>query len=86
MPLGQELTIIDPEYSLPRWLAFRGLVRANPSYDVCRTQQDVEIQGDWKRLIPEVRDSHWVAAFGNYLHEVEYASRKIGLKCVRIDV
>jgi len=86
MPLGQELTFIDPEYSLPRWLAFRGTVRANPSYDVCRTQQDVEIQGDWRRLVPEVRDSHWVAAFGNYVNEVEYASRKIGMKCVRIDV
>ena len=45
----------------------------------------MEIQGDWRRLIPEVRDSHWVSAFGNYLNEIEYASRKIGLKCVRID-
>jgi hypothetical protein len=85
MPLGQELTFLDPEYSRPRWLAFRGLVKANPFYDVCRTQQDVEIQGDWKRLLPEVRDSHWVAAYGNYLNELEYASRKIGMDCVRID-
>ncbi len=54
MPLAQQLTFIDPEYSRPRWLAFTGLVKANPSYDVCRTQQDVEIQGDWKRLLPEV--------------------------------
>jgi hypothetical protein len=85
MPIGQELTLIDPEYSKPRWLAFRGLVRENPSYDVCRTQQDVQIQGDWKRLVAEVRDSHWVTAYGNYLNEVEYASRKIGMECVRLD-
>ena len=43
------------------------------------------IAGDWKRLLPEVRDSHWVAAYGNYLDEIEYASRKIGMNCVRID-
>ena len=54
MPIDQELTFIDPEYSKPRWLSFRGVVKSNPSYDVCRTQQDVAIAGDWKRLIPEV--------------------------------
>jgi hypothetical protein len=85
MPINQEMTFIDPEFSKPRWLAFRGVVKANPSYDVCRTQQDVAIAGDWKRLIPEARDSHWVAAFGNHLDTIEYASRKIGLDCVRID-
>jgi hypothetical protein len=85
IPIGQELTFIDPEFSKPRWLSFRGVVKANPAYDVCRSQQDVAIAGDWKRLVPEVRDSHWVAAYGNYLSEVEYASRKIGMNCVRID-
>jgi hypothetical protein len=85
MPIDQEMTFIDPEFSKPRWLAFRGIVKANPSYDVCRTQQDVAITGDWKRLIPEARDSHWAAAFGNHLDTIEYASRKIGLDCVRID-
>ena len=84
MPIGQELTFIDPEYSKPRWLSFRGVVKANPAYGVCRTQQDVAIVGDWKRLLPEVRDSRWVA-YGNYLDEIEYASRKLGMNCVRID-
>ncbi len=85
MPIDQELTFIDPEYSRPRWLSFRGVVKANPAYDVCRTQQDVAIVGDWKRLLPEARDSHWVAAYGNYVDEIEYASRKLGMNCVRID-
>lgn len=85
MPIDQELTFIDPEYSRARWLTFRGAVKANPFYDVCRTQQDVAIAGDWKQLQGEARDSHWVAAFGDYLNAVEYASRKIGMDCVRID-
>ena len=43
------------------------MVKANPSYEICRSQQDVEIQGDWKRLLAEARDSHWMMAYGDYL-------------------
>jgi hypothetical protein len=80
IPVGQEMTFIDPEYSVGRWVGFKGTVRGNPFYDICRSQQDVEIQGDWRKLIREVRDSHWIAAYGDYLKEVEYAARKIGIR------
>jgi hypothetical protein len=80
MPLGQEVTIIDPEYSVARWLGFKARVKANPSYDICRSQQDVEIIGGWKKLKPEARDSHWVMAYGDYLEELAYAARKIGVR------
>jgi L-fucose isomerase-like protein len=82
MPLGQEVTIIDPEYSTARWVGFKGKVKANPSYDICRSQQDVEVQGAWKKLMPEARDSHWVMAYGDYLQELSYAARKIGVRWV----
>jgi hypothetical protein len=80
MPIGQEVTILDPEYSSPRWVGFKGTVRANPFYDICRSQQDVEIQGNWKKLKGEVRDSHWVMVYGDYLNELGYAARKLGIK------
>jgi len=79
-PIGQEVTFIDPEYSTGRWVGFKGNVRDNPLYDVCRSQQDVEIQGNWSQLIREVRDSHWMMTYGDYLKEAGYASRKIGIK------
>ncbi|HRZ34905.1 MAG TPA: sugar isomerase [Candidatus Paceibacterota bacterium] len=82
MPLGQEVTFIDPEYSTTRWLGFRGIVRANPDYAICRSQQDVEIQGDWRRLIDEARDSHWMMVYGDFLRETGYAARKLGLQWV----
>lgn len=84
MAVGQEVTVIDPAYSTGRWVAFKGIIKANPSYDICRTQQDVAIQGDWKKLISEVRDSHWIMAYGSYLREVGYASRKLGIQCVNL--
>jgi len=84
IPKGQEVTFIDPEYSSPRWLGFKGIVKSNPSYEICRSQQDVEIRGDWRKLLKEVRDSHWMMAYGDYLKELGYASRKIGIKWVDI--
>jgi hypothetical protein len=79
MPLGQQVCAISPEYSTPRWIGLKGLVRDNPSFAICRSQQDVEIQGDWRRLIREARDSHWMMVYGDYLREIGYAARKIGL-------
>ena len=79
MPIGQKLTFIDPEYSTGRWLGFKGQVIGNPYYEICRSQQDVRIIGDWKRLKSEVRDSHWVNVYGDYLKEAGYAARKLGL-------
>jgi L-fucose isomerase-like protein len=84
IPKGQQVTFIDPEYSTGRWLGFKGIVKSNPYYEICRSQQDVEIQGDWRKLIKEVRDSHWMMVYGDYLKELGYASRKIGINWVDI--
>lgn len=84
MPIGQLVTFIDPEYSTTRWLGFRGVVKDNPFYQICRSQQDVEIQGDWRRLCNEVRDSHWVMVYGDYLREIGYAAQKLGLDWVNV--
>ncbi len=80
IPVGQQVTFIDPEYSTGRWLGFTGVVRGNPAYEICRSQQDVEIQGDWRKLINEVRDSHWMMAYGDHLKPLAYAARKLGIQ------
>ncbi|MBP7053487.1 MAG: sugar isomerase [Phycisphaerae bacterium] len=80
IPVGQQVTFIDPEYSTGRWLGFTGIVHGNPAYEICRSQQDVEIQGDWRKLISEVRDSHWMMAYGDHLKPLAYAARKLGIR------
>lgn len=80
IPPGQDVTFIDPEYATGRWVGFRGRVVANPSYEICRSQQDVEVRGDWEALLDEVRDSHWVMAYGDVLEEVGYAASKLGVR------
>ena len=84
MPVGQQVTFIDPEYATGRWVGFKGIVKANPCLEICRSQQDVEILGDWRRLVSETRDSHWVMAYGDYLREIDYAAWKIGLSWTNI--
>ncbi len=84
MPHGQRVTFIDPEYGSTRWVGFKGIVKGNPSYQICRSQQDVEIQGEWEKLRNEARDSHWVMAYGDYLREVGFAARKLGLEWVNV--
>ena len=36
--------------------------------------------GDWKKLLNEVRDSHWMMAYGDHLRELAYAARKLGIQ------
>jgi hypothetical protein len=79
MPIGQQVSAISPEYAKPRWVGIRGTVRKNPCMPICRSQQDVQIQGAWKRLIRGARNSHWMMVYGDYLREIGYAAHKIGL-------
>jgi hypothetical protein len=60
-------------------VGFTGAIIKNPSYEICRTQQDVQIHGRWEELVNEVRDSHWMMAYGDCLREVGYAAGKIGV-------
>ena len=80
IPIGREVTFIDPEYATGRWIGFRGNVEDNPFLPICRSQQDVRIQGQWKKLLSEVRDSHWMMVYGDHLKEVGYAARKLGMR------
>ena len=79
IPKGQEVTFINPEYATTRWVGFKGTVVDNPFYEICRSQQDVRIHGNWRKLLSEVRDSHWMMAYGDYLRELGYAAPRIGI-------
>jgi len=79
IPTGQEVSFIDPEYATGRWVGLKGVVESNPFYEICRSQQDVRVLGNWRKLLSEVRDSHWVMVYGDFLKEIGYASSRIGV-------
>lgn len=61
-----------------RWQGFRGKVAGAPSYPACRSQMEVLVDGDWKRLLREMEGFHTQIVYGDYTREVGYALKKLG--------
>jgi len=55
MRIGQQVTVIDPDFGSKRWIGFRGTIVDNPFLDICRSQVDVAIEGDWRKLMEDMR-------------------------------
>ncbi len=62
----------------------RGKVLDSPGYDACRSQIDLEIDGDWQRLLREMEGFHTLTCYGDYLREVGYAIGKLGIEWVNV--
>ncbi len=77
---GETLTMICPDSIQERWIGFKGTVESSPFYDICRSQYDVKIDGDWEKLLEDMRGFHWMMALGDYTRETGYAVKKIGLE------
>ena len=78
-PKGQVITCIVPNLHCTKWFAFRGKIVDSPSFDMCRSQMDVEIEGDWRALVKEMEGFHTIVTYGDYLREVGYALKKVGM-------
>lgn len=79
MKKGQVVTVIDPSFSGNEWIGFRARIIDNPTLQICRTQLDIEIEGDWEKLRHDMKGFHWLVVYGDYLSEIEYASKKMGV-------
>jgi hypothetical protein len=77
-PKGQVVTCLVPNLHCTKWFAFRGTIADSPSFDMCRSQMDVQINGDWRRLLNEMEGFHTIVCYGDYLREVGYAVQKTG--------
>jgi len=84
MRIGQPVTVIDPDFQSKRWIGFRGKIDANPFLDICRSQVDVAIEGDWERLAEEMAGFHWMLSYGDHLKELGYALRKMNIGWLNI--
>jgi len=81
---GQEVTVIVPDFEEKVWVGFKGEILDAPLLPICRSQVDVKIEGDWRRLLREMRGFHWMMCYGDYLREVGYALKKVGIEWVVI--
>ena len=81
---GQVVTMLIPDFEEKTWVGFRGKIVETPFHPICRSQAEIEIEGDWRRLLWELRGFHWIMAYGDYLDELGYALKKAGMNWVKI--
>ena len=77
---GQVITNLIPNFSSKKWIGFRGKIIDHPFYDICRSQFDCTIEGDWKKLLEDMQGFHWMTCYGDYLREVGYVLKKVGIE------
>ena len=75
---GQEVTVVIPNLVCTKWQSFRGKIVDTPSYPACRSQMEILIDGDWKRLVREMQGFHTQIVYGDYTRELGYALKKTG--------
>jgi L-fucose isomerase-like protein len=74
----QVVTVVVPNLACSKWQGFRGKVVGSPSYPACRSQMEILVEGDWKRLQREMEGFHTQVVYGDYLREVAYALKQVG--------
>ena len=76
---GQVVTNLIPDFDSSKWVGFTGKIIDHPFYAICRSQYDCTIEGDWEKLLKDMRGFHWMSCYGDYLREIQYATRKVGI-------
>ncbi|HUT24544.1 MAG TPA: sugar isomerase, partial [Sumerlaeia bacterium] len=75
---GQTVTVIIPNLHCTKWQGFRGRIIDAPSHPACRSQMDVEVDGDFRGLLSQMEGFHVQVCYGDCLREVGYALKKLG--------
>ena len=75
---GQTVTVVVPNLRCTSWQGFRGTVVESPAFPACRSQIEIAIDGDWRRLQAEMEGFHTQIVYGDYLREIGYALKKLG--------
>lgn len=74
---GQVVTVIIPNLHCTKWQGFRGRIVDTPSHPACRSQMDIAIEGNWRKMLATMQGFHNQVCYGDYLREVGYALKKL---------
>jgi hypothetical protein len=80
MRKGQTITAIVPDFKEERWVGLLAEIIDAPFMDVCRSQIDVRYKCDDLTLAERMPGFHWMVGYGDYLNELGYALKKVGIK------
>jgi hypothetical protein len=80
MLIGQTVTNIIPDFAFNRNVGLSGKIIDNPFLDICRSQIDISFNCDNKILAEQMPGFHWITAYGDYMKEIGYALKKVGIE------
>ncbi len=80
MHKGQIVTNIAPDFAIKRWVGLIGEVVDAPFMDICRSQIDIRFSCDSKTLAERMPGFHWMTCYGDYMRELGYALKRVGIE------
>jgi len=80
MRKGQIVTNIVPDFKAERWVGLLGEIIDAPFMDICRSQIDIRFTCDSRTLAERMPGFHWMTCYGDYMREVGYALKKVGIE------
>ena len=80
MRKGQVVTNIVPDFKSERWVGLLGDIIDAPFMDICRSQIDIRYTCDDLKLAERMPGFHWMTGYGDYMSEIGYALKKVGIE------
>ena len=80
MAKGQITTNIAPDFASKRWVGLKGDIIDAPFMDICRSQIDISFACDSLKLAERMPGFHWMTGYGDYMKELGYACKKVGIE------
>jgi L-fucose isomerase-like protein len=80
MRKGQVVTNIVPDFKLERWVGLLGEIIDVPFMDICRSQIDIRYSCSDRALAERMPGFHWMTCYGDYMREIGYALKKVGIQ------
>jgi L-fucose isomerase-like protein len=79
-PKNQLVTTLIPNLVCTKWVGFKARIVDSPAHDICRSQMDLAIEGDWRKLLADMQGFHAITCYGDYLREIGYVLKKMGVE------
>ncbi len=80
MGKGQVVTNIIPDFLIKRWVGLKGKIIDAPFMPICRSQIDIGFTCDSLKLAERMPGFHWMTSYGDYMKEIGYACKKLGIQ------
>lgn len=80
MHVGQIVSNIIADFAGNRYVGLLGKIEDNPFMDICRSQIDISYDCNSKVLAKQMQGFHWITTYGDYMQEIGYALKKIGIE------